>query len=194
MAGDDLIAAQLRLLQRRIPATLFDELADGLEETYQAELQHAPDRTTAARRAVAAFGDATTIVAAACATAPWRRASSALLILGPVLGGFWAASLIGQHAWTWPLPLPARLLAGAALLGVVALLLVAHLEHYSYRRGRRATYVASAALVALDTAVCCAALRYGATFDPVVMTAVVASVLRVAGILSLATRQLLRPR
>lgn len=194
MASDDLIAAQLHLLQQRLPAHLFDELADGLDEIYQAQLRHTPDQVSAARRAVTAFGDADTITAAACAAAPWRRAASTLLMMGPVLGGVWAAFLIGQHAWTWPLPLPARGFTGIALLGVVALLLVAHLEHRSYRRGQWTTHAASAILVALDAAACCTALRYGAPSDPVLIVALTASLLRAAAVVSFTTRQLVRSR
>lgn len=191
MADDQLISAQLRLLRRRLPGHLYDEIADGLEETYLAHLHHTPDRTVAARRAVAAFGDADTISAALCASAPWRLGSRILLLLGPLLGGLWAATLIGQHAWAWPLPVPVRVLAGIALLGVLALLLVAQTERHSYRRGRLATLVASATLVALDLGACWVALRYGLP-GPLLTVALTASLLRAVAVVDVGARRLVR--
>lgn len=192
MASDPLIFAQLQTLQRRLPADQFDELADGLEETYQAHLRQAADPVTAARRAIAEFGDADTVTAAICRAAAWRRGATALLLTGPVLGSIWAATLLTQQAWSWSLPMPARLFAGIALLATIALLLTAHRERRTYRRGQLAAILAFAALIVLDTAACLVVIRHTPHATPVLLAALAASVLRAAAALTLSARHVAR--
>ena len=122
MADHPLITSQLQTLASRLPPPLFAEIADGLQETYQAQLIRQPDPRRAALAAVAQFGDADTITRALCHQAPWRRHAAALLVTGPLLGTIWATTLITQQAWLWSLPWIARGLFAAALLLVVVLL------------------------------------------------------------------------
>ena len=108
MADHPLITSQLQTLASRLPPPLFAEIADGLQETYQAQLIRQPDPHRAAQAAVAQFGDADTITRALCHQAPWRRHAAALLVTGPLLGTIWATTLITQQAWLWSLPWIAR--------------------------------------------------------------------------------------
>jgi hypothetical protein len=66
------------------------------------------------------------------------------------VGACWAAALIAGHAWTWPLPLPARILPGLALITVIALLVVAAFGT-RYRLAARAGVAGCAGTVVLDT-------------------------------------------
>ena len=136
MADHPLITSQLQTLADRLPPPLFAEIADGLQETYQAQLVRQPDPLLAAQAAVAQFGDADTIIRALCHQAPWRRHAAALLVTGPLLGGIWATTLITQQAWLWSLPWIGRGLFAAALILVVVLLTRALLEQHTYRQGQ----------------------------------------------------------
>ena len=71
VADDPLITSQLQALASRLPAPLFAEIADGLQETYQALIRQ-PDPPRAAQAAVEQYGEADTS-RALCHQAPWRR-------------------------------------------------------------------------------------------------------------------------
>jgi hypothetical protein len=150
MSGPRLIQDYLASLSAQLPAQIVEELADGLDETYQSYLRQGlvPDR--AAQSAVAEFGAAQVILADFNRANPVRRAARRLLRIGPGVGACWAAALIASHAWTWPLPLPARILPGLALIAVVALLAVAAFGT-SYRLAARAGIAGCFGTVALDT-------------------------------------------
>jgi hypothetical protein len=122
MAGHHLIAAYLDGLRRRLPADAVDELADGLLETFDHRLATGVDADTAARQAIAEFGDVDTIHAAFTRHSPGRRLAIRLLATGPAVGACWAGTLLLGHAWTWPVPGSARLAFGLALLATVATL------------------------------------------------------------------------
>jgi hypothetical protein len=108
MAGHELIAAQLDILARRLPAQAVQELADGLAEAYEAQLAALGDPGAAARAAITEFGDAEVITAAFVRDSPWRRTAMALLATGPVMAALWAVTLISARMWTWPIAPPLR--------------------------------------------------------------------------------------
>ncbi len=149
MSGPRLIQDYLATLAAQLPAQIVEELADGLDETYQFHLRQglAPDR--AAQSAVAEFGEPHVIVAGFSRANPARRAARRLLRIGPGVGASWAAALVANRAWAWPLPLPARILPGLALLTVIALLAVAAFGA-RYRLAVRAGIAGCVGTVALD--------------------------------------------
>ncbi|MEV0819955.1 hypothetical protein [Nonomuraea rubra] len=177
MAGHELIAAQIAVLARRLPAPAVEELSDGLEETYEAHLAELGDPDAAARAALAAFGDAETIAAAFVRASPWRRTARALLATGPLMAVIWAATLIAGQAWTWPIPWPVKLAFGVTLTAVAALLATAGLARGAYRRGRAATLAGMAGLVVLDGLMVTAALAAAGWAWPTA-AAISASVIR----------------
>ena len=190
MADHPLITSQLQTLASRLPPPLFAEIADGLQETYQAQLIRQPDPQRAAQAAVAQFGDADTILRALCHQAPWRRHAAALLVTGPLLGGIWAFTLIAQQAWLWSLPWIARGLFAAALLLVVVLLALARLEQHTYRQGQARVVLAGAVLIGLDVLACVTVLGHATITSWVVPFALAGSGLRIIAAGLVAARQL----
>ena len=151
MAGHPVIDRYLARLAGRLPADTVDELADGLNETFDRHLTAGLDPVKAAREAVAEFGEPALVVAAFVRQAPGRRAARGLLAAGPVVGGCWAATLIHAHAWKWPVPVTVRLAFGVTLVAVVAVLFVAATGLDSYRRTRWAA-TAGLGMIGLDLA------------------------------------------
>jgi uncharacterized membrane protein len=153
---DDYLAG----LRRRLPASIAEEAAAGLLETYEHHLGSEATDQEAARAAVAEFGDLAMVVSEFTRQAPGRRAACLLLATGPVAGTCWAAALILSRAWTWPVPGAARLAFHALLLLAVLALLVAATSRHSYQRTRLAM-AASLVILVLDatavSAVLCAA-------------------------------------
>jgi hypothetical protein len=152
MPGPRLIDEYLAALSADLPARIVDELADGLDETYHRHLGQSHDPETAARAAVAEFGEPR-VIAAAFTDASWgRKTARRLLAAGPVVGLCWAIVLISARAWTWPVPVVARVLFGVALITVVGLLAAATLGR-QYRLVCRAAAAACAATAVLDAVV-----------------------------------------
>ena len=149
MSEPRLIRAYLAELSAQLPASIVEELAGGLTETYQSYLRQdlAPD--LAAESAVAEFGDPPVIVSAFARVNPARRGARRLLLTGPVVGGCWATVLITSRAWAWPVPIPARIVFGLALLTVVGLLAAAALGT-RYRPAARAGIAGCLGITALD--------------------------------------------
>jgi hypothetical protein len=129
-----LIRGYLDVLAGQLPASIVDELADGLAETHRFYLSRGLSRDAAAEAAVEEFGPAEEILAAFARVNPARRAARRLLGLGPVVGACWVAALVTSRVW--PGPLPARVGVGVALLASIGLLAVAALG----RRYRVAIY------------------------------------------------------
>jgi len=152
MPGNQLIDAYLLQLARQLPADVVDELADGLGETYQRHLAGGADPQSAARAALAEFGDAAEITTAFTLQSPGRRTARMLLATGPVVGACWAAALIAGHAWTWPVPALVRLGLGLLLLTVAATLVIAGTRRASYARTRATVVAGGLAILALDAA------------------------------------------
>jgi hypothetical protein len=110
---------------------------------------------------------------------PARRAARRLLGIGPVVGACWAAALITDRAWAWPVPFPARVLVGLALVTIIALLAAAALST-RYQLAARAGVAGCIGIATLD-----AVLITGVTFASAPMTwvmvgAMVASTARIA--------------
>jgi hypothetical protein len=125
MPRPGLIARYLDSLAGQLPGSVVEELADGLEETYRRHLGLGLTPEAAAEAAVTEFGDPNLIAAEFARGHPARRAARRLLVIGPVVGVCWAVALLTGHAWAWPVPMAARIVPGAALVAIVALLAVA---------------------------------------------------------------------
>jgi hypothetical protein len=134
--GSVLRPVAVAALAQRLPAEAVDELTDGLTETYHHHLTGGLDPDTAARTAVAEFGETDLIVAAFVQQSPGRKAAHALLRSGPLVGACWAAVLITAPTWTSSIPTVVRIGTGVALTAVVALLALAATARHSYRRTR----------------------------------------------------------
>jgi hypothetical protein len=178
MASHALIEACLAELGRRLPGDVVDELADGLIETYERHLSRGATPGVAAESAIAEFGDPTLVTAAFARQAPARRAALALLVTGPAVGACWGITLLTGHAWTWPIPTPARLAFGVTLIAAVAALIAAA----DTRRARSPVSLAvigGTGLVVLDTAML-GAVALAAPFAWPMLVAVPASITRIA--------------
>jgi len=164
-----LISSYLAVLAAQLPAPIVEELADGLTETHRSYLRQGLDPDLAAESAVAEFARVN----------PARRAARSLLGIGPVVGACWAAALITDRAWAWPVPFPARILVGLALITIIALLAAAALST-RYQMAARAGVAGCIGIATLD-----AVLITGVTFASAPMTwmmvgAMVASTARIA--------------
>ncbi|MFC5822473.1 hypothetical protein [Nonomuraea insulae] len=183
MAGHQLITTQLALLSRRLPAKAVQELADGLQETYEVHLAQLGDPDKAARAALSEFGDADTITTAFVRASPWRRIAVTLLLTGPIMAVLWGLSLIAAQVWTWPVPAPARIGYGAGLVAVVAILLTAARAQHAYQRTRTAALAGAAGLMMLDAGMLIAIVTVAPTAPWPLALAVPASLLRIIAIL-----------
>jgi hypothetical protein len=150
MAEPRVIRDYLAVLSARLPASIAEELADGLAETYQHYLRQGLSPGAAAQSAVAEFGEPHLIVAEFARAHPTRRAAVRLLGTGPAVGACWAAALITSRAWTWPTPVPVRILLGLALITTIGLLAAAALGT-RYRLAARAGIAGCASIAVLDT-------------------------------------------
>lgn len=172
---DDYLAG----LRRRLPAPIAEEAAAGLLETYEHHLVSGAGDQEAARAALAEFGDLAMVAGEFTRQAPGRRAARWLLATGPVAGLCWAAALIGGRAWTWPVPVTARLVFGAVLLLAVLALLVAATSHHSYQRTRLAM-LANPIILVLDVTAITAALLTAPALTWTLGAAVAVSLGRIA--------------
>jgi hypothetical protein len=136
-------------LARSLPAPVVDELADGLNETWQRHLAAGLAPAEAARAAIAEFGSPAQITDAFVSQAPGRRAALLLLATGPVAALSWGTALVTSRAWSWPVPTAVAAVLGCVLLLAVAALVVAATSRHSYRRTRIA-HPAALAVAGLD--------------------------------------------
>jgi hypothetical protein len=174
-----LISSYLDVLAAELPASIVEELADGLTETHRSYLQQGLAPDLAAESAVAEFGEPREIVAEFARVNPARRTARRLLGIGPVVGACWAAALITDRAPAWPVPLTARILIGLALITIIGLLAASALST-RYRLAARAGVAGCVGIATLD-----AVLITGVTFTSAPMTwvmvgAMVASTARIA--------------
>ncbi|GLW10708.1 hypothetical protein Misp01_58360 [Microtetraspora sp. NBRC 13810] len=183
MAGHELIAAQLAILADRLPAQAMEELADGLQEAYEAQLAKLHDPDVAARAAIDEFGDADTITAAFVRESPWRRMALKLLTTGPLMGAVWGLTLLSAQVWDWPIPLAVRIAYGAVLVGAALTLLTVVRAKHAYRRTRIATLVAATALITLDTSMLAAAMSMPSSAVWPLLVAISASLIRITATL-----------
>lgn len=123
MADHDLIRSYLDELAQRLPAGAVEELADGLEETYQRHRRQGLSATDAARSAIAEFGQPRQVTTAFARQSAGHRTAIALLATAPVFALLWGTTLITTRAWTWHIPPSAAAIYGTILLTVAATLL-----------------------------------------------------------------------
>ncbi|MFI7702013.1 hypothetical protein [Nonomuraea sp. NPDC049480] len=179
MAGHELITAQLAILANRLPAQAVEELADGLQQAYEAQLAELPDPEAAAHAAIADFGDADTITAAFFRESPWRQIAMTLLATGPFMGVVWGLTLLSVQVWDWPIPPAVRIVYGTALIAVALTLLTVTREKRAYRQTRTATLAAAASLVALDAGMLAAVMTVPSIAVWPLLLAVPASLIRI---------------
>jgi hypothetical protein len=146
-----LITDYLNALSADLPAGIVEELADGLNQTCQHYVEVGMGPDTAARTAVAEFGNPGLIVAAFCRANPARRAARWLLVTGPVAGACWGAALLISRAEVSQVPLAARVLVGFALIAVIGLLAAAALGQ-GYRQVCHAGAAGCVGIATIDTA------------------------------------------
>jgi hypothetical protein len=179
MPDHPLIHQHLTRLAAALPADLVDELADGLRDTYEYHLTRSRTPDTAAAAALAEFGDPATITTAFLHDAPGRYAARALLATGPLLGAAWGAALLSSHAWTWPLPAPAKLLFALTLATIIAALgTAAHAQHH-YRHLNHLAGAAGIALITQDAALLTTAVLLAPTMTWILTLAAAASITRI---------------
>jgi len=149
MPRPGLITDYLRVLAGQLPGPVVEELADGLEETYQRHLGLGLAPQEAAEAAVAEFGAPELLTAEFTRAHPARRAARRLLGIGPAVGSCWAVALVTGRAWAWPVPPAAGVVAGLALAAVIGLLAVAA-RSTRYRAVGRTGTAACIGTAALD--------------------------------------------
>jgi len=174
-----LIREYLAEMSEHLPAGIVEELADGLDQTHVHYVGQGLTPDAAAEAAVAEFGEPQVVVAAFLRASPARRAGRRLLATGPVAGLCWGAALIAGRAWTWPVPIAARVLSGAALVTVVGLLGAAAFGRH-YRPVRRAGAAGCLGIAALDAAMLTAVTVAGPPLTWPVILAVTVSTARIA--------------
>jgi hypothetical protein len=186
-----LIRGYLAALADQLPASIAEELADGLTETYRFHRSRGLAPEAAAAAAVAEFGPAEEIAAGFTPVNPARRAARRLLGIGPAVGACWVAALLtsraGRSLTAWTAPGPAWVIAGLTLASLVALLAVAA----RVRRYRLATATGVAGCfgyAALDAALIVGAAFLLAPVGWVTAAAMTASAARIA-----VTARTLRP-
>jgi hypothetical protein len=172
-----LIRGYLDVLAGQLPASIVDELADGLTETYRFYLSRGLSAEAAAEAAVREFGSPEEILAGFARVNPARRAARRLLGLGPVVGGCWMAALVTSRVW--PGPLPARVGVSLALLASIGLLAVAALVR-RYRVSVFSGRAGFAGFAALDTALIAGVVILSGSLTWVTALAMAGSMVRLA--------------
>jgi hypothetical protein len=118
---------------RRGRAAIVAEVADGLAEAVESRQERGMDRASAARAAVAEFGDPRELArlfTAGRAGAAARRVGLALVLTGPLVGAVWLAALTSRTGLDWPeqvgdLATTRPLVVVALLVGVPAAVMAA---------------------------------------------------------------------
>ncbi len=171
-----LISSYLAVLAAQLPASIVEELADGLAETHQSYLRQGLDPDLAAQSAVAEFGEPQVIVAGFARVNPARRAARRLLGIGPAVGTCWIAALLTSRAWAFPVS--ARMLAGLTLAVVIALLASSALGT-RYRLAARTGAAGFLGVIALDATLIASRGVAGAPLTWVLALAMAASAARI---------------
>lgn len=179
MAEHRLIAAYRDDLLTQLPAHLADEVSDGLADAHEKYIGQGLNPDQAASAAIAEFGNARVVAEAFRRACPAWRAARALIATGPVVGGWWAAVLIADHAWDWPIPIAIRLLVGAILASSVLLLATSALAR-RYQAVRRAGLAGCLGLAALDVCAITTAVLLAPGLQWLVVVAACASAVRLA--------------
>lgn len=172
-----LISSYVAVLAAELPASIVEELADGLAETHRSYLRQGLAPDLAAQSAVAEFGEPELIVAGFAQVNPARRAARRLLGIGPVVGACWLAALVTSRAWA--VPLPARMLAGLTLAAVIGLLATSALGR-RYRLAARTGAAGFLGVIALDASLIASVAFAGVPLTWVLVVAMVASAARLS--------------
>ena len=77
-----------------LPPHLADEVSDGLADAHEKYIGQGLNPDQAARASIAEFGNAGVVAEAFRRACPAWRAARALIVTGPVVGGWWAASAV----------------------------------------------------------------------------------------------------
>jgi hypothetical protein len=190
-SGPGLLGGYLAALAARLPASVVEELADGLTETYRFYLSRglAPEAAVAA--AVAEFGSPEEITDGFARVNPARRTARRLLGMGPLVGACWVTALITSRAgrsWAgWIAPGPAWAVTGVALAGLIGLLAVAALGG-RYRLAAATGLAGCLGFATLDVALIAGALFVLAPVSWATAAAMAASTARIT-----VTARALRP-
>ena len=172
-----LIRGYLEVLAARLPASIVDELADGLAETHRSYLGRGLSSDAAAEAAVEEFGSPEEILAGFARVNPARRAARRLLGLGPVVGGCWLAALAASRVR--PGPWPAEIVIGLALAACIGLLAVAALGS-RYRVSVYSGVAGCVGFAALDASLIVGVLVVAGLASWLTALAVAASLARIA--------------
>lgn len=171
-----LISSYLSVLAAQLPASIVEELADGLTETHRSYLRQGLPPDLAARSAVAEFGDPQLIVAGFTRVNPARRAARRLLGIGPAVGACWLAALLTSRAWA--VPAPARVVTILTLAAVIALLATSALGR-RYRLAARTGAAGFLGVIALDASLIAGVALAGVPLTWVLALAMAASAARI---------------
>ncbi|GAA4585683.1 hypothetical protein GCM10023194_29080 [Planotetraspora phitsanulokensis] len=193
MAGHELIERHLQMLAERLPSSVVEELADGLTTSYEDQLERLGDRDSAARAALADFGDADTIATAFIRLSPGRGTAIRLLAIGPLVGLTWGAALVTGHTWAWSIPLSARLAFGLALSTAVLMLVVAVRERRHYQAVRLAALGGAGSVVILDSSILGTVAALLPPPSVLLLIALVASLVRILLVVRAAPALISRP-
>ncbi|GAA1570974.1 hypothetical protein GCM10009789_25640 [Kribbella sancticallisti] len=178
MADHDLIDGYLAEIAGRLPSEAVEELADGLDETFQHQLLRGLSPTEAAHAAIAEFGRPAQVTAAFARQSAGRHTAVALLVTAPVYAGLWGTTLITAQAWNWQIPPAAALAFGVTLLAVATTLgIVAKSNNPATAR---LVGPATVALILLDLGMLAAVATAAPALTWAAALAVPASLIRVA--------------
>jgi MFS family permease len=177
MAEHRLIAAYRDDLLAELPAHLADEVSGGLADAQEKYMGQGLNPDQAASAAIAEFGNARMVADVFRRACPVWRAACVLIATGPVVGGWWAAALVADRAWDWPIPIAVPFLVGVILAGSV-LLLVASALARRYQQVRRAGLAGCLGLAVLDVCVITAAVMLAPSLRWLLAVAVCVSAAR----------------
>ena len=181
MAQPRLIEDYTAVLRAELPTLLADEVSDGLAEAYEKHVREGADADTAARAAVAEFGEPDTVVAAFSRASPASRTARALIVTGPAVGMCWAAVLISGRAWDWHVPVVVPILLGGLLAASIAGLVTAAGAR-RYRAVCRSGAAGCLGLGLLDASMITVALAAAHDLRWLTVLAICASATRLSGV------------
>jgi hypothetical protein len=181
MAQSGLIEDYRAVLLAGLPASLAEEVSDGLYEANDKYLRQGLAIDDAAVAAVSEFGEARAVVDAFIRASPARRAARALIGTGPLVGLCWAAELITGRAWDWPVPVIAPVLLGALLAASISMLVTAGRTR-RYASVRRSGVAGCAGVVVLDVSMIATVLVIAPGAGWAVLLAMCASAASLTGV------------
>lgn len=157
MADHGLIAAYRHDLLTRLPSQLAEEVCDGLTDAQEEYVRRGLSPDQAAAAAITEFGHPGTVADAFRRASPVLRLARILIATGPVVGGWWAVTLISARAWDWSIPIAAPVLMGLLLAASVVMLATASLTP-RYQSLRRVGIAGCFGIAVLDVTVITAAM------------------------------------